>query len=340
MSPRLLVAAVPAVAAVVIAGIVSSPSKVRPCVTEFTKGINGFPTHIVLGPEGDLYAAEEPQKKVLRFNPDTHLTRHYDVGVEPHDLTVGPDKRIWFLSSQKDAMGSFDPKTGEVKRYRGISHKSEPHMLRWARDGRLYITEQKAGRMAVFDPKTERIVERDFGLPPHNSIHNTVELPNGDFWAVLQGTGQLARLNLKRGRFDRFVDLPRRSAPRDITYVRSRNTIYATTFAANKIVEYDLDTGHLALYKTHVDPIPFEDALDRRVSKLTFVRPDAKEKYVWISTLNGGELLRFDPRTHAIKRVGCGVTIPNGPLGLVNDRKGRLWYAVPFPKGAIGRVDM
>jgi virginiamycin B lyase len=347
------VALLPVVAATAIAGIVSNPSKTRPCLEEFTKGIHGNPTHMVLGQDGNLYAAEEPQWKILQFNPDTHATREFPVGITPHDLTVGPDGRIWFLSApgnlgRKDTgynkLGVLDPKTGKVQHFGGISQGVEPHMLRWDR-GKLYITEQKAGQLAIFDPRTEQITEGRYSLPRGNFIHNIVVLPDGDIWGVLQQGDKLARFDFAKQRFDKFVDIPiPNSGPRDITYVKSRNAIYATLFAANKLAEYDLDTGKLTLFDVGVDPITYQVAVstkteDRANPKLTFVRHDASQKDVWIATLSGGEVLRFNLQSHEVKAVGCGTTVPAGPLGMATDRKGRLWVANTFPTGRISLVE-
>lgn len=335
----LLLGLLPIAAATAVAGVVSSPSSVRPCLEEHTAGVDGSPTHLILGPGGDLYATEEPERRILRFDPDTHVTREYDVPVEPHDLTTGPDGRVWFVSATGKPTGAYvgalDPKTGRVTMVPGITRGSEPHMLRWNR-GRLYVTEQKAGRLAILDPSTGTSREGTFGLPAGNAIHNIVVLPNGDIWGVLQEGDALARFRPATGRFDKLVPIPvRNGGPRDITYVRSRNAIYATLFAANKIVEYDLDTEKLTLHDTHLDAISYDVALTRQPKpKLTFLRADADEEALWVATLAGGELLRFDLDTGEIERVGCGVEIPGGPLGIATDAKGRLWTVEPFP----GRV--
>ena len=340
------------IAAVVIAGEGSSPGEVRPCISEYGAGIEGNPTHLILAPDGNLYSNEEPSKQILRFNPDTHEAKEYPVGVQPHDLTPGPDGRIWFVSAVDDDLGALDPKTGEVEHYEGITKKSEPHMLRWLEDGRLYITEAEAGGLAVFDPKTEKIREDDFGLPAGNFIHNITVLPDGDFWAVLQEGDALARFDLDKQRFDEIVPIPvKDSGPRDLTYVKSRNALYATLFAANEIVEYDLDTKELTVHPTHVDPISYEVAQSevttgrasggaaKTAPKLTFIRQDSDDEAVWVSTLSGGELLRFDLDSEEITRVGCGFTVPESPLGIANDKQGRLWIAEAFPAGQIARVD-
>ncbi len=335
----LLVALVPIAAATAIAGVVSNPSAARPCLEEFTSGVNGGPTHLILGPGKMLFATEEVEKKILRFNPETRKAKEFKVPVEPHDLTAGPDGRVWFLSATgkptSQYLGALNVKTGKVTMYKGIAKGSEPHMLRWNR-GKLYITLQKAGEFAIFDPNTEKVKSGRFGLPVLTSPHNIAVVPNGDMWVVLQEGDALARFSFAKQRFDKIVPIPEvQSGPRDITYVKSRNAVFATLFAANKLVEYDLDTEKLTLHDVGVDPIAYDVAISRDPQpKLTFVRPDAKEKALWIATLAGGELLRFDLATNEVENVGCGVEIPGGPLGIATDAKGRLWTVEPFP----GRV--
>jgi streptogramin lyase len=341
-------ALVPIVLVTAFAGIVSNPANARPCLEEFSKGVDGRPTHLILGGDGKLYAAEELEKKILRFDPDTHATREYRAPVTVHDITQGPDGRIWFVSSPANAqvkdtgfakLGALDPRTGKIQMYSGISRNADPHMLRWDH-GRLYITEQAAGELAIFDPRTGKITEGARGLPPGNYIHDIALLPNGDFWAVLQQGNALARFNFRTQRVDKLVRIPiPASGPRDITYVQQRNALYATLFAANKLAEYDLSTGKLTLYDVGIPAIPYRVAISRAPdAKLTFVRPDSSGDFVWVATLAGGELLRFDLRSHHVKAVGCGVHVPAGPLGIATDREGRLWVAITFPAGRIALV--
>lgn len=339
MRPTRLFAVVPVVAAIAIAVYFGSPNKVRPCAVEYFKGITGQPEHIVIGANGDLYSGEEFQSKILQFNPNTHVAREFDVPAMPHDVTEGPDGRIWFVSYLQSRFGALDPKTGVSTLYQGLTPGSQPHMSRWDH-GKLYITLQGYNGLAIFDPKTDKVVEGHFGLPPENFIHNEVVLPNGDIWAVLQEGNALAHFNFAEQRFDKVVPIPiPNSGPRDITYVSSKNAIFATLFAANEIAEYDLNTNKLILHKTHDSAITYAQAVSREVlPKLTFIRPDASQKYLWIATLSGGELIRYNLKTEQQTRVGCGLKLPSGPLGIATDRKGRLWVAITFPTGAIAMI--
>jgi streptogramin lyase len=337
---RLLLGLAPIVAATAIAGATTLPSAVRPCAVEYSAGIHSHPIHLILGPDGDLYATENFPDAILRFDPNTHKATEYPLprGTLVHDAAPSPDGNVWFVTLT-DKLAFLNPRDGRVTWISGITRGSQPHSLVWDRDGSLYITEQLAGRIARYNPVTHKITERTAGLPPGNWIHNIVQLPDGDLWAVLQHADELAHFNIRTQRFDQFVRVPIKDAgPRDITYVRSRNALYVTLYAANKLLEYDISTGKLSTYSSPFKAISLAKADGRTtIPKLTFVRPDATQKYVWMATLGGGELLRFDLQTHAMKQVHCGITFPDATLGVATDREGRLWFIEPLP-GRIGRI--
>jgi streptogramin lyase len=255
-----------------------------------------------------------------------------------HDATPGPNDTVWFVTLT-DKLGYLTPRTGKITWVPGITRGSQPHALLWDRDGSLYFTEQLAGRIARYDPSTRRITEMTAGLPPGNWIHNIVQLPNGDLWAVLQHANELAHFNIKTQRFDKFVKVPIANAgPRDITYVPSHNALFVTLYAANKLLEYDLSTGKISIFDSPYKAISLAKADGRTtIPKLTFVRADESQDAIWMATLGGGELLRFDLRTHKLKQVHCGITFPDATLGVATDRKGRLWFIEPLP-GRIGRI--
>ena len=293
---RLLLGIAPIVAVTAVAGANTLPSSVRPCAVEYSAGITSHPIHLVLGPDGDLYATENFPDRVLQFNPDTHKAREFPLpnNVQVHDATPGPNDTVWFVTLT-DKLGYLSPQTGKVTWVSGITPGSQPHSILWDRNGFLYFTEQLAGRIARYDPSTHKIAEMTAGLPPGNWIHNIAQLPNGDLWAVLQHADELAHFNIHTQRFDQFVKVPIKDAgPRDITYVPSRNALFVTLYAANKLLEYDLSTGKISIYASPFKAISLAKADGRTtIPKLTFVRADATQKTVWMATLGGGELLRL-----------------------------------------------
>jgi streptogramin lyase len=298
---------------------------------------------MTLGPYGDLWATENFPDKILEFNPYTDRGKEYALpnGILVHDSTLGPHNTLWF-TTLTSKVGFLDPASGRITYVSGITPGAEPHAVLWDDhgDGDMYVTEQLAGKIDRINPVTSRVTQMTAGLPPGNWIHNITQMPNGDLWAVLQHSDELARFNVRTQIFDRFVKIPVPNAgPRDITYVASQNALFATLYAANKLAEYNLSTGRLSIYGSPFKAISLKEADGRTtVPKLTFVRADADQKYLWIATLGGGELLRFSLATHRIKQVYCGIGFPSATLGLANDTRGRMWFAEALP-GALGRIE-
>lgn len=313
----------------------------RPCATEFSTGAGtaGQALHLTSGPDGNLYATESGSRMILRFDPVTHARKliALPAGTIPHDIESFPDGNIWF-DALNDRIGKLDPRTDTVTMYAGISRGSQPHTMVFV-NGSIYFTELAAGRLGRLDPRTGKITEGSDGLPPGNQMHSLVAAPGGYIWATLSNANELARFNTRTGRFDRFVKMPiPNSGPRDIAYLPSYHALYLTMFAANKFAKYDLATGRITLYNTPLAPIPLvrANALSRE-SKLTFIKADARDRYVWAATF-GPDLLRLDPSTGHVTQVTCGINLPGLTAGITNDRQGRLWFNEVEP-GRIARLN-
>jgi streptogramin lyase len=138
---RFLLGVAPIIAVTAIAGASTLPSSVRPCAVEYSAGIHSHPIHLVLGPDGDLYATENFPDAILRFNPDTHKATEYSLppNTQVHDAAPGPNGTVWFVTLT-DKLGYLNPASGKVTWIPGVTRGSQPHALLWDRDGSLYFT--------------------------------------------------------------------------------------------------------------------------------------------------------------------------------------------------------
>jgi streptogramin lyase len=335
-----LLALAPVIVVTGIAGYVSSPQRVRPCAVEYSKGLPAGILHLTLGADGKLYATEGLRGAIVRFDPVTHQATTFRLAprTPAHDIEPGPDGQIWF-DTLNDQIGRLNIQTGQVTMYPVLSRGSQPHSMVWS-GGYLYIPELLAGRLARFDPRTGQVVEGSFGLPPGNQIHTVIATPDGNLWGTLSASNELARFNPAVGRFDKFVTMPIANAgPRDLTYVKTDNSIYFTTFAANQFGRYKLDTGQVTLYPTTVKPVPLSVALPLtgRYQKLTIIHADIAHKAVWASTL-GPQLERLDLVTHKVTLVHCGINFPSVTAGVTSDSHGQVWFNETLP-GRIARIE-
>jgi streptogramin lyase len=306
---------------------------VRPCATGYANGFTGGPTHLDLGPDGALWAAEGQDDKIARFDLKTKTAREIKLpkGAEPHDLAVGPDGNMWF-SSFNGGIGKIDVDTLKVQVFKLPSKGAQPHIW-WAGDGLAYFGNLATGLLTTFDHTTGRFKA--------SGIHSFAELPDGSAWWTLQKADKIAHFNLQTHRFDKFVDMPRGSGPHWAVYRDSEHALWVVGLYSNRLVRYDLDSGATKQYSLGLDPVTPQQVADRApLPDVAQILEDAQHEAIWATTLAGGEVRRFDLKTHEVTRVGCGMRFPSQTTTMANDRQGALWVTErPAAKSGAGRLD-
>jgi virginiamycin B lyase len=336
--------AIPVVAATLAAGVVAAPDKERPCVTGYSSGFAGGPTHVDLGPDGALWATEGADDKIARFDLGMKKATEYDLGkgTEPHDLSVGAGDALWF-SGFNGGLGRFDPDTKEVEFFARKSEGAQPHVW-WAPDGLAYFGDLTTGKLTTFDPETEQFEEQDYNLPEDSGIHGYVEMPDGSAWWTLQKADQLAHFDLDKQRFDQFVDFPKGSGPHWLVHDEAGNALWVASLYANDLTRYDLGSGKLEAFDIGIAPVTAEELAERKpLPAISQVHEDAQGEALWVATLAGGEVRSFDLDSHEVTRVGCGLNYPAQITTLANDESGDLWVTEGPPAtsgaGRLGRID-
>ena len=104
-------------------------------------GLNSPANGIVVGPDGDIWAAEEAAGTVVRMTPSGEVLAHYPVGSKPSSLAIGPGGRVWVTVTESDKLVWFDatassPSAHEVSTEAGCG----PVGIVSGGDGRMYIS--------------------------------------------------------------------------------------------------------------------------------------------------------------------------------------------------------
>jgi virginiamycin B lyase len=332
----------PVVAATAAAGVIAAPSKVRPCGEGFSAGFEGAPTHVDLGPDGALWATEGQDDAIARFDLETKRATEFPLpeGAEPHDLAVGPGNRLWF-SGFNGGLGSIDPETKKVETFERPSEGAQPHVW-WAGDGLGYFGDLLTGQLTTFDPQTGEFQQRDYNLPENSGIHSFVEMPDGSAWWALQNTDQLAHFDLERQRFDQFVQLPEGGGAHWVVHDKREDALWVALLYANDLVRYDLASEQVERFDLGLDAVDPKELQERKpLPAIAQLHADAQGEALWVTTLAGGEVRRFDLDTHEVTRVGCGLEFPAQTTTMANDGDGNLWVTEgpPAASGA-GRLVM
>ena len=318
------------------------------CVTEFSAGFVGHPGGLVLDPDGNLWATEQFDAKLAKFDTRTLTATEIPLppGTLPHFITVGPDGNLWFTTLD-DKIGTVNRTTAAVRLFGGITPGSVPHFLLPAPDGNFYFSEQAAepfpqpgnkpggaGRLARFDPRTGTVTEFFGLLPEGNRIHGLNIGPDGQVWACLEGLDQLARFNLATQTFDRFVSFSKDSGPHDAV-VGPDGRFYVTLQDANRIGRYDPVTGEVREFE-----VPGLSAEDGPSVTFPLVSPDGKS--IWFSQFLNDRVGRFDIATQEFTQFFSGISANSAPIEMQMSDANTLWFAEaelnPRIPGRIGRL--
>jgi streptogramin lyase len=71
-------------------------------------GLASYATDVVLGPDGNLWVAEQPNGSVARLTTSGQLIGRFPVGSNPTALAVGPGGRVWVTVPDSDKLTWFD----------------------------------------------------------------------------------------------------------------------------------------------------------------------------------------------------------------------------------------
>jgi streptogramin lyase len=71
-------------------------------------GLNSGTSGVVLGPDGNIWAAEEGAGSVVRVTPSGQVLNRYPVGSKPTSMAIGPGGRVWVSVTGADMLVWLD----------------------------------------------------------------------------------------------------------------------------------------------------------------------------------------------------------------------------------------
>jgi virginiamycin B lyase len=241
---------------------------------------------------------------------------------QPHDVVLGPDGNVWYISFGEQILGKMDPKTGKITEYpipvlKPGSPKGELG-LRPDEDGNLWIGMMYQGAVARFDPKTEKF--QTWSLPADlnkdytqvnevNPIHSKLD---GKVWVQDAGTYTIYRLDPVTGKFETFKPFPDPSPNIYDIAADPENNVYFTVFGADQIGRVDAKSGEISLFET-----PTKNSNPRRGS----IDPQGR---MWFGEWGGDQFGMFDTKTQAFKEWKPP-TPWFFPYDVIGDKNGEAW---------------
>lgn len=240
----------------------------------------------------------------------------------PHDLVIGPDRRIWITAFLNDAVWALDPADGTIQSYHVNEDpdvNADVRALEFDSRGHLWIVLGRTESIVDLDPQTGDYRTYGIGMYAHSLALDADDKVwfNGYFSkperiGVLDGrTGRITLFEIPSAKLTQAQGLP---LPYGLQ-IDQRGTVWNTTLAGNTLVSLDIATGATAMYR-----MPSANAGPRRPG----VGPDG---IIWIPEYATGKLARFDPVSKQFTEYDPGLS-SLGPYDVeVNQRTGEVWMS-------------
>src|SRR6516164_8351537 len=246
--------------------------------------------------------------------------------IEPHDVVLDREGKVWYSDFGQMFIGEMDPKTGAVTQ--PAIPETKPGFslgtlnLEIDKDNNPWIGLMYQSAIAKFDRRANKFEEwptpkawdTDAGQLGHLAVQGT---PTDDkVWIKNSDGGHIYRLDLKSNAFE-DLGAPKdpRTGKRIGTYgihSDTDNNLYLLDFSAGNIVRIDAKTKEPTVYLT---PTPNSHPRRGRVDE---------QGRLWFAEYFGGAIGMLDPETGKIAE--WKVPTPwSSPYDAVEDKNGNAW---------------
>ncbi|MBV8668278.1 MAG: Virginiamycin B lyase [Candidatus Eremiobacteraeota bacterium] len=176
------------------------------------------PYGIVVGPDNALWFTEFVTDRIGRVTTDGKFTE-YPVVAQPKshgapassatpaprgvfEITVGPDKNLWFTEQTGNAIGRITP-DGTITEFPLIGDNNYPNSIVAGPDGNLWFTEVGTGRIGRVTPAG---IVTSYEIPTRHSAASGIAVgENGQIWFSESNAGQIGSINTTTARIKEFA---------------------------------------------------------------------------------------------------------------------------------------
>jgi virginiamycin B lyase len=273
----------------------------RAVVTEYDMARQTTQPHdVVLDVDGNVWYSDFGELFISKFDPRTlklteYSTKEFKAGAPVGNLSLEFDKegKLWFDTMHQGAIGTIDPKTGEIKYYPLPPEWNDNRVqlnfvgLRHDVDGKVWT--KSVGTVDVFrlglaSGKWERFHPTDF-LPPGRrySIYQIISDSHNNVWMAEFEDGYLGKIDAKTLQVTWFP-LPSPHGRARRMEIDDQDRILVTEYRANKVALFDTKTEHFTEYDLPPLTFPYRAQVD-------------KNGELWTGGMSNDRVVRLDPKS-------------------------------------------
>jgi len=276
----------------------------RAIVTEYDmKRPTTQPHDVLLDQEGNVWYSDFGELFISKFNPKTLTltefpTREFKPNAPVGNLSLEFDNegKLWFDTMHQGAIGTIDPRTGEIKYYPLPPEWNDNRVqlnfvgLRHDVDGKVWT--KSVGTVDVFrldlaSGKWERFHPTDFLPLGHRySIYQLISDSKNNVWMAEFEEGYLGKIDAKTLKVTWFP-LPSPHGRARRMEIDDQDRILVTEYRANKIALFDTKTEQFTEYDLPPLTFPYRAQIDQNGE-------------LWTGGMSTDRVVRVDPKTDTV----------------------------------------
>jgi len=237
---------------------------------------------------------------------------------QPTDITVGPDRALWFTEYDADMIGRITT-SGQLTQY-ALTPGSQPNGITLGPDGNLWFTELNSQKIASITPAgviTEYALLSPFCRPEFITTG-----PDGNLWFTDPGSNAVGRIT-PEGLSIEFPITTTNSSPFGIT-VGSDANLWFTEMAGGKLA------------KITTAGIITEYPVAATVTGSSARRLNSIQRHYYVSPLSLSGVSSSNGTVSAVLGLASASAATNGPTYITLGPDGALWFT--FQNYEAGRI--
>jgi YVTN family beta-propeller protein len=289
-----------------------------------------------------VYVSNEMDGTVSVVDPvERRVISTIQVGKRPRGIRVSPDGQSVFVAlsgspmagpgvdestlpppeRQHDGIGVIDVKSGRLTRV--LKGGTDPEQFAISADGkRMFVANEDAGQVTVLDIGSGEVVRT---IPVGGEPEGVDRTPDGRFvYVTSEADNQVFVIDAERLDVSKIIDVG--SRPRASAFLADHSRAFVS--AENEPAVYVIDTRTHGVEKK----IVFDGPALRPMGVVT--APD--NRYVYVTTGRGGDLLRIDAASNA---VAGSLPVGERPWGVAISRDGRMLVTANGPSNDVTVVN-
>jgi virginiamycin B lyase len=281
---------------------------------------HSLPEYLVSGPDGNLWFTEGSALKIGKIAPDGQV-REYAVNLPGatqsnnfgyiNDITVGPDKKLWFTASAGNAYIGRISTSGAITLF-SVAASEGVDKIAKGPDGNLWTTEFSGNKIGRYTINTRTYTE--YSVTPHVMPSLSVAVAivtgnDGNLWFTDYARNKIGRISAK-GTVKEFAIPTPNSLPSDIT-VGADGDLWFTEYGVDQIGRISL-TGTITEFHLSARSSPYGITT-------------GSDGNVWFTEFSGDRIGRITP-----VGVVSEYAIPtsnSGPVGIAMGPDSHIWFA-------------